>query len=78
MNTSAWTGRPTNDVDGVYEEDYQYRAGIFYLKIGPLKIGYDSETIRDITQNDLHRKNGWSIFPVKEDKKSHWVWEIEF
>ena len=42
------------------------------------RTGYDSEEHRDITQNALHELIGDPTFPVKEDKKSHWVWEIEF
>lgn len=55
-----------------------YRAGILYLKIGSIKIGYDSEAIRDITQNKLHEMFGWPTFKINSKKKSHWIWEIAF
>lgn len=59
-------------------EGKDYRAGILYLKIGSLKIGYDSETIRNMTQNKLHENYGWPIFKIKTKKKPRWIWEIEY
>lgn len=59
-------------------EGKDYRAGIFYIKIGSIKIGFDSEAIRAITQNKLHEMYGWPTFKIKTKKKSHWVWEIEY
>jgi len=41
-----------------------YRAGILYIGLGPLKFGVNSEKIRNATQNFLHRVMGWPEFRV--------------
>ncbi len=39
-----------------------YRAGILYIGLGPLKFGINSDKIRNATQNFLHRVMGWTEF----------------
>lgn len=76
--TGRAIGKDNETDTNIEAEGKDYRAGILYLKIGSIKIGYDSEAIRDITQNNLHEKYGWPTFRIKTKKKSHWVWEIEY
>jgi hypothetical protein len=84
-NTTV-TGNPNNyginkDLGpyGTYEEN-DYRAGILYFQLGFIRIGYNSESIRDKTQNWVHDK--WFSsprFPI--DKFKHpdiWYWEFNF
>jgi len=49
-----------------------------YYKIGPLRIGYNSETIRDKTQNWAH--DHWFSTPRfrKLDRPDKWYWEFYF
>jgi hypothetical protein len=51
------------DIPGISDVD-DYRAGILYCGIGPLKFGINSEKIRNATQNFLHRIMGWPTFRV--------------
>ncbi|MDD3077753.1 MAG: SpvB/TcaC N-terminal domain-containing protein [Paludibacter sp.] len=83
-NTTV-TGNPdnyglNNDIGpyGTYEEN-DYRGGILYLQIGFIRIGYNSEAIREHTQNWVHDLPFIRTprFPV--DKKKHpdkWYWEF--
>ena len=78
MFTGEATGISPNDgPNGTNTEDKgkDYRAGILYIKFGPIKIGYDSEQIRDKTQNWYHDILGIPRFK-KTDKKPHWIWQI--
>lgn len=65
--------------NGTYS-DNEYASGILYFKIGAFKFGYNSETIRDKTQNWAHD----TIFPTPRfpvNKKKHpnkWYWEFSF
>jgi len=56
----------------------QYRAGILYFKIGGFKIGYNSEGIRDKTQNMVH--DNWFSTPrfKKLKRPGKWYWEIDY
>jgi len=88
MGNTTVTGNPDNySIEygegkgpfGTYS-DNEFSAGILYLQIGFIRIGYNSETIRDKTQNWAH-DNWFSTprFPV--DKKKHpdrWYWEFVF
>jgi RHS repeat-associated protein len=61
---------------GDYNPD-EFRAGILYMQIGFIRIGYNSETIRDKTQNRLHDMFGWPRFrDLKRPGK--WYWEFYF
>jgi hypothetical protein len=71
-----FTGSPDGaiiDETGTYAPDSNnplatdvddYRAGILYIGLGPLKLGINSEKIRNATQNFLHRIMGWPEFRV--------------
>jgi len=61
---------------GDYDPD-EYREGIFYVQIGALRVGYNSETIRDNTQNWLHDLIGTPRFK-KLNRPDKWYWEINF
>ncbi len=41
-----------------YGDPDKYRHGLLYVGIGPIKIGYDSESIRNFIQNGFHDKIG--------------------
>jgi hypothetical protein len=60
---------------GDYDPD-EYRAGIVYQQIGFIRIGYNSETIRDKTQNWVH--DTWFPTPRfrKLNRPGKWYWEL--
>ncbi len=53
----------------------EYRAGILYIQIGSFRFGYNSETIRDRTQNWVH--DHWFPTPRfrKLNRPGKWYWE---
>ena len=67
----------TYEAYGEYDPD-EYRAGILYLQIGSIRIGYNSETIRDKTQNRAH--DNWFSTPrfKKLNRPGKWYWEFCF
>jgi len=62
---------------GDYDPD-EYRAGILYLQIGFIRIGYNSEAIRDKTQNWAH--DNWFATPrfSELNRPGKWYWEFNF
>jgi hypothetical protein len=53
----------------------KYSHGIFYVGIGPLRIGRNSERIRNYWQNEYaHKPQGIPFFPVIPGKKPRWYW----
>ena len=58
-----------------YNQD-EYRAGILYIQIGSFRFGYNSETIRDRTQNWVH--DHWFPTPRfrKLNRPGKWYWEF--
>lgn len=58
-----------------YDPD-EYRAGILYIQIGSFRFGYNSETIRDRTQNWAH--DNWFATPrfKKLNRPGKWYWEF--
>lgn len=56
----------------------EYRAGIIYIQIGSFRFGYNSETIRDRTQNWAH--DNWFATPrfKKLNRPGKWFWEFYY
>jgi hypothetical protein len=67
-----------NVKDGVYikggtGDPDKYRLGALYVRGGPLKLGWNSEKIRNYYQNELHKIKGDPIFRVL-DIKGRFFW----
>ncbi|MFZ5942320.1 MAG: RHS repeat-associated core domain-containing protein [Bacteroidota bacterium] len=86
IGTTIFTGRVKKDKygrdmftpdgpNGTWIEEKEYRAGIIYLKLGPLKFGIDSEGIRDWIQNGYHDRINNKRFR-KTDKKARFIWQL--
>ncbi len=80
LGVTLFTGKGISRDDedgpnGTYIEEYPYRAGIVYFKLGFIKIGRDSEDIRYGIQTWFHDRNGWPRFK-KRNKQSRWIWQF--
>jgi hypothetical protein len=64
--------------DGSDSDVDKYRAGILYFQVGPVKIGYNSENIRDNTQNKLHKLLGTDKNPLFTVMPRPDKWFFEF
>jgi RHS repeat-associated protein len=70
------------DEDGNYtigingEDPDEFRAGILYIGFGPIKLGINSEGIRDNTQNWLHRNVTNDPTFKKLPRRPRFFWEI--
>jgi hypothetical protein len=53
----------------------EYRAGIGYVGIGPLRFGNDTEKRRDFIQNGIHDKTGVPHFKYIDRSNK---WYIQF
>jgi hypothetical protein len=67
-------GQEYYDINGEYDPG-KYSHGIFYVGVGPLRIGRNSESIRNYWQNEYaHKPNNIPFFPVIPGKKPRWYW----
>ncbi|MDR2916030.1 MAG: hypothetical protein LBV74_14595 [Tannerella sp.] len=67
-------GQKYYDRNGEYDPG-KYSEGILYVGIGPVRIGRNSEKIRNYFQNErAHIPNNIPIFPMIPGKKPRWYW----
>ena len=63
--TEVINGHETYVIGKNGEDPDKYRAGVFYIGIGSLKVGWNSEGIRNCFQNKLiHEPGGYPYFKV--------------
>ncbi|MDR2914051.1 MAG: hypothetical protein LBV74_04350 [Tannerella sp.] len=67
-------GQRYYDKNGEYDPG-KYSEGIFYIGVGPFRIGRNSEEIRNYFQNEwAHKPNNIPFFPMIPGKNPRWYW----
>ena len=75
-----YNNRSTYETNDLGNNPDEYRAGIFYVKVGPFRIGRNSEKIRHNAQNkfahDFLMQGKSPYFKVDKTRKPEWYWNF--